>query len=89
LDTGREDVLRGHAGLVEGLAFHPGGRLLATAAADDGTVRVWDRTAPDPVRTFGPGPFGTMARRLAFSPDGRYLATANFGGTVTILRTPE
>src|SRR5262245_25925958 len=27
-----------------------------------------------------------MARQVAFSPEGRYLATANANGTVTILR---
>ena len=37
----------------------------------------------------GPGPFGEMARCVAFDPTGRYLATSNWNGTVAILRTPE
>src|SRR5262249_60174413 len=39
--------------------------------------------------TIGPGPFGFMVRHLAFTPEGRYLATANDNGTISILRVPE
>jgi WD40 repeat protein/serine/threonine protein kinase len=34
----------------------------------------------------GPGPFGGAVRAVAFTPDGRYLATANANGTVYLLR---
>jgi WD40 repeat protein/serine/threonine protein kinase len=88
LDTRQHTPLRGHTGLVESIAFHPAGTLLASAS-DDGTLRVWDLTKPECVRVFGPGPFGRMPRRVAFSPEGRFLATANFSGTITVLRTPE
>jgi hypothetical protein len=37
-------------------------------------------------RTIGPEPFGGGVRALAFTPDGRYLATANANGTVSLLR---
>jgi WD40 repeat protein len=48
---------------------------------------VWDYTAAaSPVRTIGPGPFGGAVRAVAFTPDGRYLATANANGTVYLLR---
>jgi hypothetical protein len=47
----------------------------------------WDRTATTPrVRTLGPGPFGGAVRAVAFTSDGRYLATANANGTVYLLR---
>ena len=88
VESGRElGALAGHTGLVEGLAFHPAGRLSATSS-DDGTVRLWDLATSSAIHVWGPGPFGKMARRLTFTPEGRYLATANFSGTVTILRTP-
>jgi WD40 repeat protein len=87
LETKGETVLRGHTAKIHGVAFHPAGRLLATGSYD-GTVRFWDRSAPDPVLTIGPGPFGQKARDVAFDPSGRYLATANWNGTITILRTP-
>src|SRR5262249_1195558 len=64
----------------------PAAPLLATCG-EDGTVVLWDRTAADPrVRTFGPGPFGGAVRAVAFTPDGRYLATANANGTGYLLR---
>lgn len=88
LETRAETILRGHSGNVESVAFHPGGRLLTTAAAD-GSVRLWNVESGEQVQAFGPGPFGRMARRAIFTPEGRYLVTANFGETVTVLRVPE
>ena len=37
------------------------------------------------MRTIGPGPFGGGVRAVAFTPDGRYLATANANGLVYLL----
>jgi WD40 repeat protein/tRNA A-37 threonylcarbamoyl transferase component Bud32 len=86
LDTGQETSWPGHTGHVLGLAFAPAAPLLATCG-EDGTVRLWDRTGATPgVRTIGPGPFGGGVRAVAFTPDGRYLATANANGTVYLLR---
>ena len=42
-------------------------------------ARIW-------VRTIGPGPFGGGVRAVAFTPDDRYLVTANANGTVYALR---
>jgi WD40 repeat protein/serine/threonine protein kinase len=83
-----ETTLAGHTDWLHGVAFHPAGRLLASAS-DDHTVRLWDLSSPGRVRTLGPGPFGHMAREVAFDPTGRYFATSNWNGTVTIFRTPE
>jgi WD40 repeat protein len=50
-------------------------------------VRLWDLTSAAPrARVIGPGPFGGAVRSVAFTPDGRYLATANANGTVYLLR---
>jgi WD40 repeat protein len=86
LDTGQATTWPGHTGHVHGLAFSPSAPRLATCG-EDGTVRLWDRTAGAPgVRTIGPGPFGGGVRAVAFTPDGRYLATANANGIVYLLR---
>jgi WD40 repeat protein len=86
VETGEETTWKGHTGHVHGLACSPVGSLLATSA-EDGTVRMWDRVAgPAGVRTIGPGPFGGGVRAVAFTPDGRYLATANANGTVYLLK---
>jgi hypothetical protein len=72
--------------LVHGLAFSPSDPLLATCG-EDGTVRLWNLTGSDPhPRVIGAGPFGGPIRSVAFTPDGRYLATANANGTVYFLR---
>ncbi len=76
---------RGHTGPVWGVAFSPAAPLLASCA-EDGTVRLWDRTGGVVLRTLGPGPFGGPVRAVAFTPDGRYLVTANANGTVYALR---
>jgi WD40 repeat protein len=86
LDTGQETTWEGHTGHVTGLTFSPSAPLVATCG-EDGTVRLWQRTADGPrVRTIGPGPFGGPVRSVAFTPDGRYLATANGNGMVYLLR---
>ena len=68
--------LRGHTGPVSGLAFHPGGRRLASASVDPvqggkGEVILWD---PGTGRVVLSLP-GNVA--VAFSGDGSRLAAAS------------
>ena len=75
-------------GAVNGVAFSPDGKLLATADAD-GTVRLWNTATGHEVGTplsdeAGPG-LGVKA--VAFSPDGKLLASADADGTVRLWNT--
>jgi WD40 repeat protein len=86
LESGKEMTWQAHTGQIHGLAFSASAPLLATCG-EDGTVRIWDLTSDAPhARVIGPGPFGGPVRSVAFTPDGRYLATANANGMVYLLR---
>jgi hypothetical protein len=86
LEEKKETVLTGGAPNLDGLAVGPTGRFVA--ATSGGAVRLWDRNAPGRPLVIGPGPFGSTARHVAFTPEGRYVVVAGFNGMVSILRTP-
>jgi tetratricopeptide (TPR) repeat protein len=86
LEEKKETVLSGGVANLDGLAVDPTGRFVA--ATSGGAVRLWDRNAPGRPLVIGPGLFGSLARHVAFTPEGRYVVVAGFNGTVSILRTP-
>jgi WD40 repeat protein len=76
--SGRELLtLRGHARAVKSLTFSPNGRFLASGG-DDALVKVWDIATGRPMIDFR-GHQGSREGRtvtgLAFSPDGRMMAS--------------
>jgi WD40 repeat protein/serine/threonine protein kinase len=69
-----------HKKHARSVAYSPDGRRLATGSWD-GTIKVWDAQALGPDRDARPsltleGP-GSQVARVAFSPDGKWLASAS------------
>jgi WD40 repeat protein len=69
-------TLRGHTGSVNSVAFHPREQRLASGDSD-GVIKLWDLAS---WRAGGVNPLSrtlrAYGRALAFSPDGKWLATA-------------
>ncbi len=76
--------LRGHANTVEGVAFAPDGRRIASASRDQ-TVRLWEAATGKEVRQFVGHLQGALC--VAFSPDGSELASGGQDGSVRTWRT--
>jgi WD40 repeat protein/serine/threonine protein kinase len=82
--------LRGHAGAVFGVAVRsgearPDGRLLVASASLDETVRIWDATTGEVVRTLT-GHAGPVSR-VFFSRDGRRMVSADFSSLARVWDT--
>jgi WD40 repeat protein len=88
LQTGRMTEIPGaHSGRLQSLVFSPDGAWLASAA-EDGQVRFWEPKTGKRLAPLAVGPPGGVVRQVAVSRDGRYLATLNGNGTVSLHRSP-
>ncbi len=79
-------VLRGHADIVEFVAFDHTGDRLVTGSFDK-TVRVWDLL--DPRRSMVLRGHTEQIRFVGFTHDGRSVVSASFDGTVRIWHLPD
>jgi WD40 repeat protein len=76
-----ERVLKGHAGLINELAFAADGKRLASAS-DDKTARVWNVATGTCEQTLQG--HGEILEGVAFAPDGNRLATASSDHTARV-----
>ena len=74
-------TLRGHSGPVNGVAYSPDGKRLATASYDQ-TAKVWDAESGKELLTLR-GHSGPVLG-VAYSPDGKRLATASEDNTAKV-----
>ena len=80
-------VLKGHAGGITGVAWHPVNHSLLASSSLDGSVKVWDTISGECQTTLAHHSKGIMA--LAFHPSGQYLMTGGRDKVVAIWRYPE
>jgi WD40 repeat protein len=76
LATRHRTVLTNHTRPVNGVAFSPDGKTLATAS-DDHTARLWNTTTHRQIGATLTS-YAAPVSDVAFSPDGNTLATADF-----------
>src|SRR5437773_2619242 len=66
-------TLHGHSDYVSTIDFDPQGKIMATGSVDM-TVKLWDVASGSRLRTLT---FSAPVTSVAFSPDGKTLATAS------------
>ena len=66
-----------------GISLAPGGRFLAAAGGDGGTVDLWVRDRLVPFREWSGL---ATAQRVAFTPDGKRLLSSHGDGTICVFR---
>ncbi|NBX26231.1 MAG: WD40 repeat domain-containing protein, partial [Planctomycetes bacterium] len=86
VDTATGNVrtsLGDESAVFQKVAFGPDGHHLASCSAETGEIRLWDLRAQTPTSRVL-GRHGSDTHALAFSPDGRLLASLDAGRTIRL-----
>jgi WD40 repeat protein/DNA-binding SARP family transcriptional activator len=73
-------IFKGHTDAVNGVAFAPDGKYLATGGNDG--VRLWNAQTGQPLRVFSDT--HSVGYGVKFSSDGRYLLSGNYVGIASL-----
>ena len=87
LTATRQTILDEWTKRVESIAFSPDGQMLASASADDGTLKLWDVETGQNTATFTEKQGNDNSMCVAFSPDGTKLAVGSVEG-IKLLEVP-
>jgi WD40 repeat protein len=84
-------TLSGHQLQVTAIAISPDGSRVITAGLDN-VVKLWDASAAKELRSWSMPPLvqerGGFVTQLTFTPDGRFVVTANANTTLFMLELP-
>src|SRR3954452_15902043 len=75
-------TLAGHSHAIRALAYTPGTQALLASAGDDRSIRLWDPALGQQLALLECRRDGILA--LAFSPDGRHLASGGRAGSLSV-----
>lgn len=86
-DPNQATILKGHAGGITGLAWHPVNHGLLASSSVDGSVKVWDVLSGECQFTMAHHMKGITT--LQFHPNGRYLITGGRDKVLAIWSYPD
>ena len=78
--------LTGHVGGVPGVEFSPDGRTIASTGKD-GMIRLWDSRTAKLLQVWEGQDPRQAGQTVAFSPDGRWLASGNYENDQVLVRS--
>ena len=84
-DARERNLLQGHEGWVNSVAFSPDGKTIVSGG-DDGILRLWDITSGKAIGQPFKGHEGSVIS-VAFSPDGKTLVSGGQDGTLRLWDT--